>query len=212
MSWVFSILAYAAPLLSWGDSLYLDQARLGSVSRDEGKVSWCQCIFTDITVAVLEDESGYSLGLRPVPLAEQRPIETFLEGAAVQERPNTTAQGTSGYWLRGLLYDASLYAGPWDEIDVILGRLSPTNYVKVTETSSGGTEAVYGTLYLGSAPAFRSEAGTYQLSAPSLTDGANELLLDISGNDTTVLETQGVKGILYLQAGFPLFFFFFDCG
>ncbi|MBD3286927.1 hypothetical protein GF359_09805 [candidate division WOR-3 bacterium] len=211
MSLVYSLLFFSSPLFAWGDSLYLDPPRLGSVSMDKDEITWCQCIYTDIVVTLLKEDGQYSIGLRPVPVAERKPIKTFLETASVNVKADSSVDRmTQGYWLSGKLFDASSYNGPWEDIDMMLGRLSPTNYVKVSRSSSGGTEAISGILYISDNSTFRSESGTYQLNTPPLTGNALELITRHAA-DTTLLETEGVEGIVYLQAGFPLFFYLTDC-
>jgi len=211
MSLVYSLFLFSSPFFAWGDSLYLDSPRLGSVSWDDGEVTWSQCIYTDITVALLREAEQYSIGLRPVPIGEQKPIQLFLESAVVESKADsTTVSLTQGYWFRGKLYNASACNGPWEDIDMMLARLSPTNYIKVSPSSMGGTEAIAGTLYTSDRSTFRSSAGTYELAAPSLTTDAYELIVNRADSDTSQIETRGVAGILYLQAGFPLFFYIID--
>jgi len=208
MSLVFSLLVYSAPLFSWGDSLYLDKARLGTVIYDDGYLSWSLCIHTDIAVALRCEGSEHSIGLRPFPIGDQKPFEAFLSGVVITPRTDASiSKGSAFYCFKDTLYDKAFYNGPWDEIDGFLAGFSPSSYVSVTDEPTSGTQAIYGTLYIGEMSTFRSESGTYQIDAPPATLGTRFEALNESGGDSSLLETEGVKGILYLQGSFPLFFY-----
>jgi len=208
MSVLFGLVALASPLFSWGDSLYLDAPRLGKVDDYDVSGRTCHWVYTDIAVMERNSASRWDIGLRPIPLAEQRVIDELVETAAVDSVPSEDLEETVTYWIGGNAYQPQHHQGPWQRIEGILAGLEPAYTVEVrSEPLGAGARAVRGTFYCGENAVFRSASGTYEIPAPPASAGVAEYIKSWADARSISVEQVCMDGILYLQGGFPLFFY-----
>jgi hypothetical protein len=208
MSLLLDFLMLAAPLFSWGDSLYLDAPRLGKVEDYAASGRFCHWVYTDIAVMERNSASRWVIGLRPVSLRLKPEIDGIVQNAVIDSVESDDLEELTTYWIGADAYPSQFYKGPWTKIDGLLARLAPSFTVDVKDApAGGGTQAVHGTLYCGENAIFRSASGTYEIKAPAASAKITEYLHALADKDSITVDQLSVDGILYLQGSFPLFFY-----
>lgn len=199
---------WAAPLFSWADSLYLDPPRLGMVEDYAASGRTLEWLYTDIVVLERNSASRWVMGLRSIPVGEQRFIDELVRNPGLIEYESPELKQVTYYWIGGSFYSPQHYQGPWGRIDGVLKSLAPSCLVDVRDAPAGaGAQAVHGTLYLGEDSHFQSASGNYRLTAPAPDSSVRAYLVQTAERFSLNADELSLDGILYLQGSSPLFFY-----
>ncbi len=211
MSLICSLVVFSSPLFSWADSLYLDPPRLGMIEDYASSGRICQWLYTDIAVLERNSASRWAMGLRPIPLGEQRFINELVSNPGISRYESPELKKVAYYWIGDSFYSPQYYQGPWKRVEQTLAGLAPSCLVDVREGPMGaGAQAIQGTLYMGEDSHFQSASGTYRLAAPAPDTSVRAYLGDLAECRSQKVEELALDGILYLQGSSPLFFYLLE--